>query len=252
MINSHPAARQLKSLGALSTVAAQAALLDSATVAAKAAKDKALLDDVSDEADAARAAAEATFADISLLAAATVQEWAKTDAADIDTEAGESLATRLISLLIAVADANQDGELTEDEATVVNIAMNAAFDYLVSKGISEDDASALLNDEDGDAAQRIAEFLKSVVPAAEADAQADVDDFVFDPESETPILDSARTRDILDGVFKRRLVAKGANKVHKQVTGHVTLSSKHKVSARRAHMAAHSASSRVKRLAGHK
>jgi hypothetical protein len=49
-------------------------------------------------------------------------------------------------------------------------------------------------------------------------------------------------------VFKRRLVARAGKKVNKHVTGHVQLSSKQKVAARSAHMSAHHASARVKRL----
>lgn len=234
--SSHPAADALKKMGAINAKPIPKPAPKSAT--------SKILDDADGD-DTPDLAAESAYAYISLNAAAIVQEWAGTTADSLDE--GETMASRLVSLLVGVADSNQDGELTDDEIAVTDVALNAAFDYLVSKGISQDDASALLNDEDDAAAQRIAEFLRASAPADDEAAQADVDDFVFDDDNQESLLDSARARDILDSAFKRRLVSGSAKKVRKSVT-HAKLSSKHKVAIRKAHATTHHASALAKRL----
>jgi hypothetical protein len=116
-----------------------------------------------------------TMADIALSAAAAVQQWAETD----DLDEGETLADRLQALMIGVADANQDGEITEDEQGVLDVALNAAWGYLACAGVSDEDASALLNDWDAETADRVLDFVASSLPEGEEAADADLDDFVF-------------------------------------------------------------------------
>jgi hypothetical protein len=64
-----------------------------------------------------------TIADISMSAVSAVQQWAETD----DLDDGESYADRLMALVVGIADANKDGDITEDEQGVLEVALNAAW-----------------------------------------------------------------------------------------------------------------------------
>ena len=228
MYSLHPAAQAFKRLGVFDK---PTPVLDSA---AEAEKKQAVLD----------AAGSAELADIRASAAATVQAWAATPASDLDE--GETMADRLLAMFVGIADANMDGELTEDEADLVQIAMDAAFDYLASKGVSDADASALLNDGDNEAAARIAELIAGEAPADDVAAADDIDGFAFDADSQASLLDSA----VFDAVYKKKLVVRGGRKVriNKRVSGHVRLSAAQKVAIRKAGMKSHSAAARMKRL----
>jgi len=100
------------------------------------------LDAVGDDDPTLAGADNYTIADISMAAVAVVQQWAETD----DLDDGETYADRLMALFVGIADANKDGDITDDEQGVLEIALNAGWDYLVKCGVSEDDAGAVLND----------------------------------------------------------------------------------------------------------
>lgn len=237
---SHPAARSLAALGALGTLPAAKPALD------------ACKDDGEKKMDAAGAAADFALSDVRAAAIAAVQTWASTDADALDD--GETLADRLDALMVGVADSNQDGEISEDEAAVIDVAMNAAWDYLAAKGVSEDDISALLNDGDDAAAVRVAELLSAEIPSDEAEAMADIDNFVFDADSQESVLDSAAMS--LDGIlnldatYKKAWAVRGGKKVriNKRISGTVKLSAKQKVAIRKAQAKTHSAGARVARM----
>lgn len=80
------------------------------------------------------------LAAIAQQAVSAIQQWAETD----DLDAGETMANRLMGLFVGIADANKDGELDDDEQEVVEAALSAAWDYLESLGVAEEDISALL------------------------------------------------------------------------------------------------------------
>ena len=101
-----------------------------------------------------------TIADITMSAVSAVQQWAETD----DLDDGESYADRLMALVVGIADANKDGDITEDEQGVLEVALNAAWDYLVKCGATEEDAGALLNDWDEEAAYRVRVLVACVLP----------------------------------------------------------------------------------------
>lgn len=225
MFTNHPAARALRTMGAFS---GPAVALDSAAEAAK------VMDAV------AAAGAAFAIADIRVAAATAIQAWVATDGADLDE--GESLSDRLLAFFIGIADENKDGEITDDESTVIDIALNAAFDYLTSKGVSEDDASALLNDGDSDAADRVIDLLKG---SGAEDSMADVDAFAFDAESSESLMDC-----VLDAVYKKRMVIRAGKKVriNKRISGTVRLSAAQKVSIRKAGMKSRSAGARMHRM----
>ncbi|MFA5920145.1 MAG: hypothetical protein WC856_02490 [Methylococcaceae bacterium] len=183
-----------------------------------------------------------TETDIKIKTAAAIQEWVETD----DLDSGETLADRLVALIVGIADANKDGEITDDEGVVLDIALNAAWDYLTEKGIDDEDAGALLNDWDADAADRIRDFVASELPDGEEASAADIDNFAFgDSDQEAPLDDAA-----LDAVYRKKVVIKGGKKirVNKRISGHVRLSAKQKISIRKMHIKSHSAAAQMHRL----
>lgn len=231
MISNHPAARILAQMGALSAAPSQGkAVLDSI-------KQTKLLD------AAAEAGATFAVADIRMAAAAAVQAWCETSSADLSE--GESMTDRLDALMVGIADENKDGEITDDEAAVIEIALNGAYDYMLSKGVSEEDASALLNDGDDEAAGRVCELLISSMPDGEDESMADVDAFAFDAESRESVMDS-----VLDAVYKKRAVVRDGKKViiSKRISGTVRLSAEQKVAIRKAGLKSRSAGARMARM----
>jgi len=178
-----------------------------------------------------------TLRDIRMSAVAAVQQWVETD----DLDEGENSADRLMALFVGIADANKDGEITEDEQGVLEVALNAAWDYLVKLGVSEEDVETLLNDWDEDAAERVRDLVASVLPEGEDEAGADIDSFVFSAEDQEPALDA---------VYKKKLVIRGGKKVriNKRISGKVRLSAKQKVAIRKARMKSHSAGAMMRRM----
>ncbi len=231
MFNNHPAAGALAALGVLAPVKKPAKpVLDSVP-------GRKVLDAV------AEASAEGALADIRMAAINTLHAWCETEASDL--ESGETMADRLFAMTVGIADENKDGEITDDEAGVIDIALNAMFDYLASKGVAEDDASKLLNDGDNEAADRVCEMLRGALPEGEDESMEDVENFAFDAEAQEPLMDS-----VLDAVYKKRIVIRCGKKVriNKRVSGTVRLSAAQKVAIRKAGMKARSAGARMRRM----
>lgn len=231
MFNNHPAAGALAALGVLAPVKNPAKpVLDSVP-------GRKVLDAV------AESSAEGALADIRMAAINTLHAWCETESSDL--ESGETMADRLFAMTVGIADENKDGEITDDEAGVIDIALNAMFDYLASKGVAEDDASKLLNDGDNEAADRVCEMLRGALPEGEDESMEDVENFAFDAEAQEPLMDS-----VLDAVYKKRIVIRGGKKVriNKRVSGTVRLSAAQKVAIRKAGMKARSASARMRRM----
>lgn len=233
MFASHPAKHALATLGAFAAPQKPAAkpLLDGASPTNEEKKGIVL--------DAAE-----TFlgADIRMAVAAGIQQWAETEAADLDE--GETMADRLFALMVGIADDNKDGELTDEEAALISVALENAFDYLVGKGVAEADALALLEDNSDEAAGRVLEFIKGALPQGEDESMDDVDAFAFDAESSESLFDA-----VLDAVYKKKLVVRGGRKVRimKRVSGRVVLSAGQKVAIRKARRKAHSSSAKMRR-----
>ncbi|THF67530.1 hypothetical protein E6C76_04010 [Pseudothauera nasutitermitis] len=195
-----------------------------------------VLDSTGDE-PALSGADDYTLRDIKLSAIAVVQQWAETD----DLDDGESYAGRLMAMFVGIADANHDGDVTEDEQGVLEVALNSAWDYLVKAGVTEEDAGALLNDWDDDAADRVRDLVASVLPDGDDAAGAEIDNFVFSDDDNAPALDA---------VYRKTLVVRSGKKVriNKRISGQVRLSAKQKVAIRKARMKSHSASAMMRRL----
>lgn len=196
---------------------------------------KKVLDSASSEEQPLPGAADFTVADITLSAAAAVQQWVETD----DLDDGESCADLLMAMMVGVADANKDGDITEDEQGVLEIALTAAYDYMVEKGASEEDADALLNDWDNDVAERVRDLIASALPEGDEASGDDLDEFVFGEDQEPA----------LDAVYKKAFaIRKGKKvKIRKRISGTVRLTAKQKLSIRKAQMKSHSATARMRR-----
>ena len=176
-----------------------------------------------------------TEADIKVKTAAAIQQWAETD----DLDDGETYADRLLALIVGLADANKDGEISDDEQGVLDIALNDAWDYLSKYGVDDEDAGVLLNDWDSDAADRIRDLVASALPEGDG-AVADIDSFAFGAAQDA----------VFDAVYKKKVVVRGGRKVriNKRISGTVRLSAKQKIAIKRAQMKSHSATAQMHRI----
>ena len=177
-------------------------------------------------------AGEYTLNDISMSAVAAVQQWAETD----DLDDGEGYADRLMAHIVGIADADKNGDIEEDEQSVLEVALNAAFNYLIDLGADEGDVSRLLNDWDEDAAERISELVSSTA--------------MDDVSGET--LDSAVFGGAvaLDAVYKKMFVVRDGQKtrINKRISGTVKLTPKQKLAIKKARKKSHSAAAMKRRM----
>jgi len=183
-----------------------------------------------------------TRADVGLSAAAAIQQWA-TDSEELDE--GETVADRLLALMIGIADANKDGEISDDEHNILGLALNHGWDYLEQMGASEEDIDALLNDWNESAALRLRELVLAQLPDGEEAAAADIDRFVFGESATASLFDAT-----FDAVYQKRLVIRKGKKVriNQRVSGNVRLSAKQKIAIAKARLKSHSATARMRRL----
>lgn len=206
--------------------------------AASAEPAKAIMDGV-DDTPAPQGAAAYAAADLKLKSVAVIHQWAETSTDDL--AAGETMADRLLALVVGVADADKDGEITDDEQAVCDTVLENAWDYLSAKGVSEEDCDALLNEFDAGAAERVYDLIVAALPNGEEASAAEMDAFAFDDES-----DSA----VFDAVYKKKVVVRAGKKVriNKRVSGHVRLSAKQKISIRKMLRKSHSAAATLHRM----
>lgn len=173
--------------------------------------------------------------DMALKAVAALQEWAETD----NLDSGEGLGDRLFALFVGIVDADKDGEISEDEAELLALASESAWDYLAGKGVPEDDISALVQDFDNEAAARVQELLIDRLPDGDG-AMADMDAFAFGDGAD----ESA-----LDAVYRMETVVRDGKKVRikKRVSGTVRLSAKQKLAIRKMQAKSHSSAANAQR-----
>ena len=225
-------------MNTLLQTAAVLALLDSVAPV----DPKARLDAVNPDLVAGDASAYA-LQTISLKAAAAVQELVETPADDLTD--GEGFADRLLALLVGVADENKDGELSEEEQTIVSVAMNESWSYMAAKGVAESDLDTLFNSDDpaeaNSAGARIVEFLADNMPDGEEASLDELDDFAFGGDAQAGVFDA---------VYKKRFAVRGGKKmrVRKRISGTVRLSGKQKVAVRKMHLKSHGAKATMKRM----
>jgi len=188
-------------------------------------------------------AADWTTTHITMLTAASIQQWAETD----DLDDGESCADRLMALFIGIADANGDGALTEDEYTVLDVALNAARAYLVKCNAAEGDIDALLNFWNPKSASRVKYAVASALAAGIAGT--DIDDFAFSDGGQVVALDGVLHtlgRAIAHGA--KALRWKRATKHEIGAPLHKMLTAKQLAALGKARRKSHSASAQAKRL----
>ncbi len=185
--------------------------------------------------DAAGLAAAHALSDVAFEAAAVVQAWLEEE-----PEEGENYADVLQDMFFEDADMNEDGELNDDETVLIDARLNAAYDYMLSKGASEEDAYKLLSEWNADAAERVHDLLVEKMPDGEA-ANADIDNFVFGDESEEAVLDSAFkwVNAVRNGKKKR---------VHQRVSGVARRSVAQRAALAKARLKSHSGKANTKRL----
>lgn len=225
----HPAAALLKDYGKQLVKPATQSTLDSA-------KDK-TDPKVGGEESIMDAASEYATTDIALKTAAAFQEFVETD----DLEEGEGLGDRLFSLLVGVADADMDGEVSEAEQDLFANVQETAWDYLAAKGVSDGDIDVLLNEWDNDVAMRVQELLADRLPDGEDASADDINAFAFGDGADEAALDA---------VYKMKVAIKGGKKmrIKKRISGTVRLSAKQKVAVRKMLRKSHSAMATMKRM----
>lgn len=201
--------------------------------------------DAADDAAVAGGAQSFAMQDITMRAVAAVQTWCETTADELDE--GETFADRLFSLMVGIADEDQNGELDEAEQAVVEVAMNGAWDYLSSKGASDEDIDALFN---GDAepaaaaADRVMQVVVENLPEGDDAAADEMDDVAFGTGQDA-VFDG-----ILDAVYKKKMVIRKGKKVRimKRVSGTVRLTGKQRVAIKKASLKSRSSAAMHKRM----
>jgi hypothetical protein len=193
---------------------------------------KNVLDGVEDESKPENVASDYTMTDLALKAGAIVQEWAETD----DLGPGESNNDRLTAMLCGAVNEDIDGDITPEEAATVAILQDRVWDYVSAMGASDEDLSAVLEDGDDEATDRVMELVAASLPDDAEEAQDHIDDFAFGDSDEVK-LDAAK---------------KGGKKKHvkKHITGKIRLSAPQKVALKKAFKRSHHAGSMHKRAHG--
>lgn len=138
----------------------------------KAAAKKALADQLAsfDTFDAAADYADKT---VRLDAAKAVGSWVNRDTDGYDD--GESLLDSLRGIISAKIDLENEDELTDEEASELDDLLDAVADYLITNGVTEDDADALLSDDDeaaAEAATRVHDMLSESMDSCEDSAES--------------------------------------------------------------------------------
>lgn len=170
-------------------------------------------------------------------AVAAIHQWVETD----DLDSGETMADRLMSLFVGIADANKDGELNDDEQEIVEAALSAAWDYLENLGVNEDDISALLNNWDDTVANNVIDLVATSLPEGDDAADQVIAKFAFGDDEQGAVFDAT---------YAKRVVVRGGKKVriNKRIAGTVRLSAKQKLAIRKMQNKSHSSKARAKRL----
>jgi hypothetical protein len=191
-------------------------------------------------------AAAATYAqqNIRVQAASAVQVWADAEESP-PLGAGEGACDRLVAMLIGIADADQSGELDENEQAIYLDAARAAWDYMVDKGISEDDLDTMFNSDDPDeanaAGERIISVLVDSLPSGEDESLGDMDDFAFgDPNV---------TLSAFDAAYGKKIAIKHGKKVtvRKRISGTVHRTPAQRAATRKMQTKSHGAKANMAR-----
>lgn len=173
--------------------------------------------------------------------AGLLSAWTETDDTELDD--GETLADRFDAMMIGLCDMDKDGDLTDDEMDLLDIAYNIAADLLIARGANDGDVDALLNEGDATAAENIHELLVNTGADGEEAELADINAaaFEFDADSDAAVMDAT---------YKRKIAIRNGKKtiIRKRIAGRVRLSAKQKMAIKKMHRKSHSGKARMKRL----
>lgn len=122
-------------------------------------------------------------------AASVLNQFAETSEEDLDE--GETMADRLLALIVAAVDRDDDGDLDEDEQDMLEAVMSAAETYMIANGVDPEDAADVLDNWSDDAAMRVRDALASGLPDGDA-ADDGIMGFAFDEEASESVFDAAR------------------------------------------------------------
>lgn len=182
-------------------------------------------------------------------------EWLSTEDSDLDE--GEGLGDRLYGLMVGLADDNKDGEISADESNLINIGLNAIADYMIEKGVSEENAETLLTEFDNEVANNVRELILGAIPEGDDDFYADIEKVVFSPAENQSILDSVMLDDVsakqnltLDAAYRKTYAIRNGKKlrINKRISGKVRLSAKQKQAIRKAQRKAFTGVAKMRRL----
>lgn len=151
-----------------------------------------------------------------------VEEFAETELED-----DEDLGQRLLALIVGAADMDTDGEVSEEEAEEFLFTAELVADALVSFGVPEDDAVALVEDFDSEVAERVHDLLLEKLPDGEEAMMDSIEKFVDDGLADDDAM--------LDAVYKKKIVVRDGKKmkVNKRISGVVRLTGAQKVAVRK-------------------
>ena len=178
--------------------------------------------------------------DIALKVGGAMQAWIETEPSDLDE--GESMSDRFDSLMVGIIDEDHDGEISDDEAVLLEIAINKAAEWMIGKGLSEEDVGAFFNESADDAeVERMVEFLRGVAPDGEDAEIEELNNFAFDNDSSTGAFDAT---------YKRKIAIRAGKKVivRKRISGRVKLSAKQKMAVKKMLRKSHSSKANRMRL----
>lgn len=185
-------------------------------------------------------------------------QWINTDESDLPE--GDGYGDHLYTLMVSLADDNKDGEISDDEAEIVGVGLEAVAEYAISKGVDEDEIISLLEDFDNDTAENVRELLLGLVPEDDDEFQDEMNDIVFSASENESLLDGA-TLSVLDSIatandlsldaaYRKTFVIRNGKKkrINKRISGRVVLSAKRKQALRKAQRKAHKGTAKIKRL----
>jgi hypothetical protein len=169
-----------------------------------------------------------------------LNHWA-TDDSELDD--GESQSDRLYALMIGVVDQDKNGTMSDEEQSVFDLACEAVSGYLIyALGADEDDANALINDWDDDAADRVREFIQDSFEGEELVSMAH--DYALSDDGDVTMDDAGSS-----AVYKPFIVVRNGEKkvARKRISGHITLTAGQKASIKKAQGLSHDEHAKIAR-----